>query len=230
MLPLALFRSRGFTGANAVSYFMYAGLFGVLFLMAQYLQTALGYSPLAAGLRLLPWTATPLVIAPIAGTLADRYGNRPFMIARLTAQALGYGAVALLATTHPSYPALGVAFTVAGIGTSLCFPTVANAVMGAVPPEEAGVASGTNSALRELGGVFGVAVLASVFTGHGSHATPHAFVAGFTVALWAGAALSALGIGAALTIPRIRGATTHETPVAGHTPCAVSESAAAVPA
>src|SRR5262249_40147932 len=138
MLPLALFRFRGFSAANAVSFFMYAGLFGTLFLMAQYLQNALGYTPLQAGIRLLPWTATPLVFAPIAGGLADRFGNRPFMTLGMIMQAVGLGWVALIASPHIGYLELGVALTIAGIGTSLCFPTVANSVMSSVPPEEAG--------------------------------------------------------------------------------------------
>jgi EmrB/QacA subfamily drug resistance transporter len=201
MLPLALFRSRGFSTANAVSFFMYAGLFGALFLMAQFLQTALGYSPLQAGIRLLPWTATPMVIAPIAGSLADRFGNRPFMVLGLTMQAVGLGWVAIVASPDVGYLQLGIALTIAGVGTSLCFPTVANSVMGSVPPQEAGVASGTNSSLRELGGVFGVAVLAAVFTRHGVYASPATFADGFQAALLVGAALTAVGIVAALLAP-----------------------------
>jgi MFS family permease len=201
MLPLALFRHRGFTGANGVSFFMYAGLFGTLFLMAQYFQTALGYSPLQAGIRLLPWTATPMVVAPIAGTLSDRFGTRPFMVLGLVMQGVGLGWVALIADTSVGYLQLGIALTVAGVGTSLCFPTIANAVMGSVPPEEAGVASGTNSSLRELGGVFGVAVLAAVFTRHNVYASPQAFVDGFKAALFVGAALTAVGIVAAVAVP-----------------------------
>ena len=201
MLPLGLFRERGFSSANAVSFFMYAGLFGALFLMAQYLQTALGYSPLQAGIRLLPWTATPMVIAPIAGGLADRFGNRPFMILGLTMQAVGLGWVALIAKPDIGYLQLGIALPVAGVGPSLCFPPVANAVMDSVPPQEAGVASGTNSSLRELGGVFGVAVLAAVFTRHGVYASPSAFVDGFQPALVVGAALTAVGIVAAVLAP-----------------------------
>jgi predicted MFS family arabinose efflux permease len=201
MLPLSLFRLRGFSTANAVSFFMYAGLFGTLFLMAQFLQTALGYSPLEAGIRLLPWTATPLVIAPIAGGLADRYGNRPFMVLGLAMQAVGLGWVALIAKPDVGYLELGIALTVAGVGTSLCFPTVANAVMGSVPPQEAGVASGTNSSLRELGGVFGVAVLAAVFTRQNVYASPHAFIDGFQPAVFVGAALTALGLIAAVLAP-----------------------------
>jgi EmrB/QacA subfamily drug resistance transporter len=213
MLSLDLFRRRGFSTANAVSFFMYGGLFGALFLMAQFLQTALGNSPLQAGIRLLPWTATPMLIAPIAGGLADRYGNRPFMVLGLTLQALGLGWVALIAKPGMGYLELGIALTVAGVGTSMCFPTVANAVMGSVPPEEAGVASGTNSSLRELGGVFGVAVLAAVFTHQGVYGSPQAFVDRFQPALLAGAALTALGILAALLAPG-RARPDHEAPAA----------------
>jgi EmrB/QacA subfamily drug resistance transporter len=201
MLPLVLFRSRAFSTANAVSFFMYAGLFGALFLMAQFLQTALGNSPLDAGLRMLPWTATPMVVAPIAGALADRFGNRPFMALGLLLQAIGLGWVALIAKPEMGYLELGIALTVAGVGTSLCFPTVANAVASSVPPSEIGVASGTNNALREVGGVFGVAVLAAVFTHQGVYGSPAAFVDGFAPALWVAAGFSALGILAALIAP-----------------------------
>jgi len=201
MLPLAFFRRRGFSTANAVSFFMCAALFGALFLITQFFQTALGNSPLEAGIRILPWTATPMVIAPIAGALADRYGTRPFMALGLTLQAIGLGWVALIARPGMGYAELGAALVVAGVGISMCFPTVANAVVSSVPPDEAGVASGTNSALRELGGVFGVAVLAAAFAHDGVYASPQAFAGRFTHALWFGAALSALGIVAALLAP-----------------------------
>jgi MFS family permease len=201
MLPLGLFRYRGFSAPNAVSFFMYAGLFGTLFLMAQFLQNALGYSPLQAGIRLLPWTATPMVFAPLAGALAERFGNRPFMVLGMAMQAVGLGWVALIATPHMSYLELGIALTIAGVGTSLCFPTVANSVMGSVPPQEAGPASGANSSLRELGGVFGIAVLAAIFTRPGVYTSPQTFVDGFHAALLVGAALTAVGIAAAVLAP-----------------------------
>jgi EmrB/QacA subfamily drug resistance transporter len=201
MLPLVLFRERGFATANGVSFFLWAGLFGTLFLMMQFFQTALGYSPLQAGIRILPWTATPMLIAPVAGALANRYGNRPFMVAGLALQAIGLGWVAAIAAPGMGYAELGVALTVAGIGTSMCFPTVANAVIGSVPAEEAGVASGTNSALRELGGVFGIAILAAIFTHQGGYESPRVFIDGFAMALWVGAGFSAIGIVAALLAP-----------------------------
>jgi len=202
MLSLSMFREPRFAAANGVSFFMYAGLFGALFLMSQFFQTAQGHSPLQTGLRLLAWTATPMVVAPIAGKLADRYGNRPFMAAGMLLQAVGLAWVAAIAKAHLGFPELGIALTIAGVGTSLVFPTVSNEVVATVPPEEVGVASGTNSALRELGGVFGVAVLASVFTRPGVYASPNVFVDGFKAAIWVAAGFSAAGFFAALTAMR----------------------------
>jgi EmrB/QacA subfamily drug resistance transporter len=201
MLSPQLFRSRTFNAANGVSFFMYASLFGVLFLMMQFLQTALGYSPLQAGVRTLPWTGAPMLIAPIAGALSDRIGNRPLLLTGLALQAAGLGWIAAIARPGMSYTWLAVALGVAGIGISLCFPTVANAVVGSVPASEMGIASGTNSALREIGGVFGIAILASVFAHSGVYASPSAFIDHFKNAVWLGAAFSAVGILAAAALP-----------------------------
>ena len=217
MLPLKLFRRRGFATANTVSFFFYAGLFGSLFLMTQLLQFALGHSPLGAGLRLLAWTAAPGVVSPIAGALADRYGTRPFMIVGLAFQALGLGWIASVVSSDISYTQLGLGLGVAGVGIGLVFPTVANAVLASVPLGEAGVASGTNSTLRELGGVFGVAILASVFATRGGYGSPEAFISGFSAALWVGVGLSAIGMLAAVLSPGRRPAvdpTRAEPPVA----------------
>jgi EmrB/QacA subfamily drug resistance transporter len=201
MLPLALFRDRTFVSANAVSFFMYAGLFGTLFLMAQFLQVALGNSPLGAGIRLLPWTGAPMLIAPLVGALSERYGTRPFMAAGLALQTIGLGWIALIAKPGMGYAELGAALTVAGVGISMCFPTVAAAVMSTVSLPDAGIASGTNSMLRELGGVLGIAILASVFVRQGVYHSPRVFIHGFTNALWVGVGFSALGVAAALLAP-----------------------------
>jgi MFS family permease len=201
MIPLELFRRRGFATANAVSFFMYAGLFGALFLMTQLLQFALGHSPLVAGVMLLPWTAAPGLVSPIAGALADRFGNRPFMTVGLALQAIGLGWIATAAASGMSYTQLGLALGVAGVGIGMVFPTVANAVLASVPLPEAGVASGTNSTMRELGGVFGVAVLVAVFARRGIYTSPRVFIDGFTAALWVGVGLSALGMLAAALSP-----------------------------
>jgi EmrB/QacA subfamily drug resistance transporter len=198
MVSLALFRRRRFNSANGVSFCMYAGLFGAVFLMAQFFQVAQHLSPLQTGLRLLPWTAAPMIVSPIAGKLAGRYGNRRFMAVGLALQGVGLGWVAAIATVHIGFGQLGLPLAVAGVGIGLAFPTVSTEVLASVPAEEVGLASGTNSALRELGGVFGVAVLASVFARPDIYASPVVFVEGFTAALWVGTAFSAAGTFAAL--------------------------------
>ena len=198
MLPLGFFRDKGFASANLYSVFMWAGLFGTLFLMAQFLQNALGQSPLQAGLRMLPWTGAPVVVAPLAGLLAERYGNRWFMAVGMSLQAAGLGWIAASAKPGMGYAQLGVALGVAGVGISMCFPTVANAIVSSVPLPEAGMASGANSMLREFGGVLGIAVLASVFSRPGAYQSPHVFIGGFTSALWVGVGFSVAAVAAAL--------------------------------
>jgi EmrB/QacA subfamily drug resistance transporter len=204
MLPLRFFRSRAFAATNGVSFAMFFGVFGSIFLLSQFFQTAQGYSPLEAGLRTLPWTGMPMLVAPIAGLLSDRIGSRPLMAAGLALQA---GAIAWLATVSSpdvAYSSLIVPFVMGGTGMALVFAPSANAILGAVRPEEAGQASGATNAIRELGGVMGVAVLASVFSAHGSYVSPQAFSDGVVAALPIGAAVLAAGAVAALLVPRMR--------------------------
>jgi EmrB/QacA subfamily drug resistance transporter len=204
MLPMRFFKNRAFAATNAVSFLMYLGLFGSAFLLAQYLQTAHGYSPLQAGIRTLPWTAMPLFIAPIAGALSDRIGGRPLMVAGLTLQAGALGVIATIASPTVPYGELAPAFLIAGVGMAFVFAPVTNVVLGAVGPAETGQASGANNAIRELGGVFGVAILAAIFTGAGSYATPSDFVQGLAPAILAGATAMALAGVVAMLLPRAR--------------------------
>ena len=201
MLPMRFFRSRAFAATNGVSLAMTFGIFGSIFLLAQFFQTVQGYSPLEAGLRTLPWTGMPMLVAPVAGILSDRIGSRPLMAAGLFLQAAAVTWLALVSETGVAYGLLVPAFVMGGTGMALVFAPAANAVLGAVRPEEAGQASGATNAIRELGGVLGVAVLAAVFTGAGGFETPQAFVDGLVPALWAGAAVLAAGGFAALLIP-----------------------------
>jgi EmrB/QacA subfamily drug resistance transporter len=214
MLSVALFRRASFASANAVSFFMYAGLFGAAFLMAQYFQSAQHLTPLQTGLRLLPWTAAPMIVSPIAGKLAERRGNRPFMALGLTLQCVGLAWFAAIASVGQGFGELGAALAVAGVGIGMVFPTVSTEVLASVPADVVGVASGTNSAIRELGGVFGVAVLASVFSRPGVYTSPTVFVEGFKAALWVGAAFSAAGAMAAL----VRGRRTTSNEVVADSP------------
>ncbi len=202
MLPMHFFRSRGFAATNALSLAMFFGVFGSIFLLAQFFQTVQGYSPLQAGLRTLPWTGMPMIVAPIAGMLSDRIGSRPLMATGLALQAIGISWLAAIASPQVPYSHLVPPFVLAGVGMALVFAPAANAVLGSVRPEAAGQASGATNAIRELGGVLGVAVLAAVFSAHGSYVSPHAFTAGLTAALPIGAAVLAAGALAALLVPR----------------------------
>ena len=201
MLPLGLFRSRGFSVTNAISLLMSFGMFGSIFLLAQFLQTVQHYSPLQAGLRTLPWTAMPLLVAPIAGALSDRIGGKWLLVTGLGLQAAGLGWLAAIVTTTVSYPAMIPAFVISGAGMGLFFAPVANVVLGSVRRDQEGIASGVNNAIRELGGVFGVAVLGAIFSVSGSYASGPRFTAGLVPAAWAGAGSVAIGAALALALP-----------------------------
>ncbi len=201
MLPLRFFRSRAFASTNGVSFAMFFGAFGSIFLLSQFFQTAQGYSPFEAGLRTLPWTGMPMIVAPIAGLLSDRIGSRPLMAAGLGLQAIAMAWLAAVSSPEVAYSSLVVPFVLAGTGMALVFAPSANAVLSAVRPQEAGQASGATNAIRELGGVMGVAVLASIFSAHGSYASPQAFSDGVVAALPIAAAMLAAGAGIALLVP-----------------------------
>jgi EmrB/QacA subfamily drug resistance transporter len=202
MLPMEFFRSRTFAAANGTSLFMYFGMFGSIFLLAQFFQTAQGYSPLEAGLLVLPWTAAPMLVAPIAGALSDRIGGRPLLAAGLALQAGGLAWIAAVSSATVPYVDLVGAFILSGVGMGLFFGPVANVVLSAVRPEQEGKASGATNAIREVGGVFGVAVLAAIFAHYGGYASTEQFNDGLVVATWVGAIVVALGAVSALLIPR----------------------------
>jgi EmrB/QacA subfamily drug resistance transporter len=201
MLPIRFFRSRAFSAGNAAIFFTFASLFGAVFFFAQMLQTALGYGPLDAGLRLLPWTITFITVAPVVGALADRLGERPFMVGGLVLQAAGMGWVALIADPGLTYTEFVLPSVVAGVGVSMAIPAAQNSVVGSFALEDVGKAAGANSMMRELGGVFGVAVAAAVFAGAGGFASPDAFLDGFAPAIAVVAVLSLAGSAVALALP-----------------------------
>jgi EmrB/QacA subfamily drug resistance transporter len=202
MLPMRFFRSRAFALSNASSFLMFFGMFGSIFLLAQFFQTIQGYGPLGSGLRILPWTLAPMFIAPVAGALSDRIDPRLILGSGLALQAVALTWIASIADPSTPYSELIVPFIVAGVGMALFFAPMANVVLSAVRPIEEGQASGANNAIRELGGVFGVAVLASVFAHAGGYATPDTFAQGMGDAVYVGAAVVALGAAAAFLIPR----------------------------
>ncbi len=194
MLPMEFFANRGFAVTNTVSLVMYFGMFGSIFFLSQFLQNVLHNTPLQAGVKLLVWTGAVMVVAPVAGFLSERIGSRVFMIAGLALQAIALGWMASVASVDTSYISLVIPFALAGSGMALVFAPSANAVLASVRTSQTGQASGATNAIRELGGVLGIAVLATVFTSHGSYLSPQAYVNGLVPALWVGAI--ALGAGA----------------------------------
>ena len=198
---MRFFRNRAFAAANAASLLMFFGMFGSIFLLTQYLQNVQGNSPLEAGLRMLPWTGMPMIVAPIAGAVTDRIGGRPLLVAGLALQATALAWLAAITAPDVAYIDLVPPFAIAGVGMALFFAPVATVVLGAVGPREAGKASGANNAIRELGGVFGVAVLASIFTHQGGYGSAALFTDGIIPALWVGAAVVTVGAFVAVLLP-----------------------------
>ncbi len=202
MLPMRLFRSRAFSGINAASMLMFLGMFGSIFLLSQYMQGVLGYSPTEAGLRMLPWTGMPMLVAPIAGILSDRIGGRPVVATGLFLQAIGLAYFATVLTADASYSVQLPALIISGVGMALFFAPASALVMSSVRTSEQGIASGANNALREVGGALGIAIMSSIFAAQGGYETGQTFVDGLRPALVTGAALVAVAGIAALCIPR----------------------------
>src|SRR3954451_19044041 len=202
MLPLQLFGSRAFSGANAAIFALFGSVLAAVFFLAQFFQIALALEPLDAGLRLLPWTATLFVVAQIAGRLVERWGERRLIAAGLVLGGVGMGWVALVATPDVAYWSLVPPFVLAGVGVSMAMPASQSAVLNAVAPQYIGKASGTYNTMRQLGGAFGVAIGVAVFAGSGSYASPQAFTDGLGPAIGVCAGLALVGAVAALALPR----------------------------
>jgi MFS family permease len=203
MLPLRFFRSRAFSAGNAASFLFFASLYGSTFFLAQFLQTALGYGPFGAGLRLLPWTAMLFVSAPLAGALVNRFGERTLLVGGLLLQGIAMAWIGLIGRPGLAYPELVAPLLIAGFGAA-AIPVGQNAVVSAVAANEIGKASGVFNMLRQLGGAFGVAILAAVFAAAGSFGSAQAFCNGFAPAMGVSAALSFAGALAGMWLPTRR--------------------------
>ena len=201
MIPMRLFASRPFAACVAASLLFYAAMYGVLFLLPQFLQVTLGFGPLGAGLRLLPWTSTLFLTAPIAGAVVQKFGERPLVVTGLLMQAAGLGWIAMAAAPGVAYAALVVPLVLAGAGVSMAMPAAQNAILGSVAATEMGKASGVFNMGRFLGGMFGIALLVTVFSASGATDTPAHFSAGFAAAIMVAAALSLCGAFAGLWLP-----------------------------
>jgi EmrB/QacA subfamily drug resistance transporter len=202
MLPMRFFASRAFATGNAAGFFLYGTLYGAVFFVAQFLQLGQGYGPLSTGLRMLPWTCTLFLVAPIAGARINRVGERPFLVGGLLLQAVGMAWIALIAAPELAYAQLIAPLAIAGAGVSMAMPAAQSSVLRSVGRDEVGKAAGVFNMLRFLGGSFAIAVVAAVFAGAGSYASPSAFADGFTAAIAVCAGLSLAG--AVVALPRVR--------------------------
>jgi EmrB/QacA subfamily drug resistance transporter len=205
MLDVALFRSRSFSATNAATVCHSAVVLGAVFLMGQFLQAELGVGSFGAGLRLLPWTGSMMLVAPLTGRLSDRIGTRPVICAGLMLAAAGNVWLAWLARPGVTYAELVAPLLIVGVGNSSVFPALSSAVSASVDRDHIGPASGVNNTLAEIGGVLGIAVVALAFAAAGSFATPNTVAKGFHTASWLCAAICLAGaLAGALTPPRPR--------------------------
>jgi EmrB/QacA subfamily drug resistance transporter len=193
MLPMRMFRNTAFNAVNVASLLMALGMFGAIFLLTQFFQNIQGFDALQAGARMLPWTAMPIVVAPLAGALSDRIGGHTIVVVGLFLQASGLAWFAVVAKVGVTYGSEVPALILGGVGMSMFYAPIVNVLMGSVTVGEQGAASGANNALRELGGALGIAVLSAVFTARGGLGTPALFARGLVAALWVGAGAIALG-------------------------------------
>ncbi|HEY3528831.1 MAG TPA: DHA2 family efflux MFS transporter permease subunit [Nocardioides sp.] len=204
MVPLSLFRSRIFAASSLTSFLMAASIFATAYVTSQYFQISRGDSPLGTGLRFLPWTMTPLLVAPVAGRLIDRVGSRALAAPGLALQAVGFVWLLHEAHTHASYGGFVAPFVLAGVGISMALPAPSASGLNAAPPALLGRAAGVLNTLQQIGQAAGVAVVTVVFDAHGSLATPASTLSGYEPALLTAAGISVLAALAALGIARHR--------------------------
>ena len=200
---MRFFRQRAFTFGSVATFLFNSAMYGVLFLLPQFFQVAQGQSLLDAGLRLLPWTATLFVVAPLSGALINRLGERMLIGVGLALQAAAFAWISVIAAPDLPYGKLVLPLILAGSGVSMAMPAAQNAILSAVAKPEIGKASGIYNMIRFLGGVCGIAIAGAVFVGHGSLASPQAFAAGFVAAMQVAAGLSLLGAIAGVCVSRL---------------------------
>ena len=200
MIDLNLFAKRDFTVSNSIGFLMSFGMFGAVFFVTQFIQDVLRVSPLVAGQETMPWTASIMLVAPLSGLLSRRMGTRLIILIGMLAQAVALAWIGLLATTTTPYIALLPAFILAGLGMGFTFGPISSVVMNAVSSMQQGQASSISNTLRELGGVFGIALLSIVFGQITSDAG--VFVSMFRATVLVGASIVAVGGLLTLLLPR----------------------------
>ncbi|MFH5229722.1 DHA2 family efflux MFS transporter permease subunit [Antrihabitans spumae] len=204
VMPLRLFGSRSFSMANIIGLTFSLGMMGAVFLLSQYLQIVMGYTPFEAGVRTLPWTAAPMIVAPIAGLLVERLGLRTLLVTGLGLQAISLAYMAAVTVPGATYSDFVPAFIMAGVGMGLTFAPSATAVLVDMAEADHATASSANSTIREIGIALGVAVLTAVFLGSGGSLTPTGYTDALRPALLVGMASVSVAVVAAFFVPSRR--------------------------
>jgi MFS family permease len=218
MVPLGLFASRSFSAALSLSFLFYAAMYGVLFLLPQFLQVTLHFGAFGGGVRLLPWTATLFVTAPIAGAMVSKFGERPLVVTGLIMQAIGLGWIAFIASPDLAYGALIAPLVIAGVGVSMAMPAAQNAILSSVSLPDMAKASGIFNMGRFLGGMFGIAALVATFSASGAMDSAAHFADGFEAAMTLAALLSLVGAWIGLLLPAREPVSIASAPQVSRTP------------
>lgn len=204
MVPLSLFRDRGFSLSIVLAIVPTFGVFGAVFLVTQYLQIGLGYSPLGAGVRTIAWTAMPMIAAPIAGYFTDRIGGKWPLVLGLAFQAVGITWIGAVAAADLPYTNLVAPFVITGLGLGMFLPAIADLTIGYAPADMEGMASGASNAVRQLGAALGVSLLGAIFGAYGGYESSEAFADGLSPAMYVAGAVLAVGFVLALALPAAR--------------------------
>lgn len=193
MIPLSLFKSFIFTGGNLATFLLYASMYGVVFFLPQFLQVVDHNNALGAGLKMLPWTGTLVIVAPFSGKAVDKFGEKIVAILGLLLQGIGYLLLAILVTSHSSYAVMIVPLIISGAGLSMAGPALQKAVLDSVAKNLIGKASGIYNVFRLFGGSVGTVIAVSVFYKFGSAITPILFANGFKAAMFSAGLISIIG-------------------------------------
>src|SRR5690625_2011316 len=202
LLPLRLFRNRSFTAANLIGVTFSLGIFGAVFILIQFLQLVQGASPLEAGIKTMPWTLAPLVVAPLTGLVVPRTGTRPVIVTGLALVASGLFWIAALLEPDVAYAPLVPAFVLAGVGMGMVFAPIATATLQGMAPADQATASGTNSTAREIGVALGIAALTAIFTAFGGELTPTGYTDAAVPAVLSGAIALVIAMALGFLIPK----------------------------
>ena len=207
MLPMRLFRNRSFAAGNAAMFFLWGSVLGAIFFMAQLLQTGLGFGPLDAGVRLMPWGAVVMLVPRIVGARIPRCGERAFVTTGMVFHGLAMAWIALISQPTLNYWQMVPPLVLSGLGVAMASPAAQSSVLTTAAASDIGKSAGAFSTLRQLGGAFGVAILVAVFAGSGDYNSAATFVEGSSAALTASALLALAAVVCGLALPRRRRAT-----------------------